>query len=315
MVMVTEGASIHRVNTMGQSFLHLLCEQAPVSSLGDDIRVFQRLLKELQNLNFDFSTMDYQGQTFLHTLFKQPNARSYGPATLALIFSIADLDISAPDNSGFSISKNLSPGNGWMYLNYPPLQEVIKKYSKNFSPILHRPLIVEETLPSSIISWIESRISAGDVTHIDEAGDTMLSYLLKNGPVTDGGRFLANCTRKLTTAGARIHMRDRNGETALAIAARRGLRPAVTLLLRRGAHVHSRDNKGVGILVQAEKAMIEATSSSNEILYSRILSCIIALIEAGTKCEPTEEDEWMSRSAAASQRAKTSASSETSPRV
>jgi hypothetical protein len=53
----------------------------------------------------------------------------------------------------------------------------------------------------------------------------------------------------------------------------------------------------VGILVQAEAAMIEAKSKSDEVLYSRILSCIVTLIEAGAQCEPSEEDEWMSRTA------------------
>ncbi|PVH67852.1 hypothetical protein DL98DRAFT_579061 [Cadophora sp. DSE1049] len=118
-----------------------------------------------------------------------------------------------------------------------------------------------------------------------------------HGPGDDGGKLLADCANKLITARCSIHMRDRTGNTALAIATRRGLRPVAEILLKRGAHVHSRDSMGVGILSRAESTMIEAKNTGDERLYARILSCIMLLIEAGAKAEPTEQDEWMSRSA------------------
>ena len=285
-VMVTDENSIHRVNTMGQSFLHLLCESPLLSTV--DIGAFIRLLRELQARNFSFSTRDYHGQTFLHTLFNRTDICMFVIPALSEIFSIVQLDLNAPDNLGFKISERLL-SDPRVKRHFPAIKDLVRQHS------LGRPLFDDGTTTSSIISWIERRIQSGDVTSLSDDGDAMLSYILKHGPSTDGGRFLANCTRKLTAAGARIHMRDRNGDTPMCIATRRGLRPVVTLLLRRGAHVHARNYECVGILVQAETAMIEAKSVGDEVLYSGILSCIVTLIEAGAKCEPSEEDEWISR--------------------
>jgi ankyrin repeat protein len=291
-VMVTDENFIHRVNTMGQSFLHLLCESPLLSSV--DIEAFIRLLRELQARNFSLSTRDYHGQTFLHILLNITDICMLLIPALSEIFSIVQPELNEPDSSGFKISERLL-SDPRIKSHYPAIQDIVRQYSNGSSIILSRSFSGDCTSTSSIISWIERRIQSNDVTSLSDDGDTMLSYILNHGPSTDGGRFLANCARKLTAAGARIHMRDRSGDTPLCIAARRGLRPVVTLLLRRRAHVHSRNYKGVGILAQAEAAMIEAKSMGNEVRYSGILSCIVTLIEAGAKCEPREEDEWISR--------------------
>jgi len=91
--------------------------------------------------------------------------------------------------------------------------------------------------------------------------------------------------------GAQIHMRDRNGDTALAIAAVRGFRPAATTLLAAGANVHSRDFSGLGILGQTFKVLNRA-KKEDEKLYAKVLSCFVLLTDSNAIEEPTELDEW-----------------------
>lgn len=86
-------------------------------------------------------------------------------------------------------------------------------------------------------------------------------------------------------------MRDRKGDTALAIAARRGFRTIVTLLLKKGSNANCRNYRRVGLLRQTMKSMREAWG--NDRLWAMIYSCHIALIDAGATSDPTDEDEWM----------------------
>lgn len=292
--LVAEGAHVHRFNTSGQSFLHLLCQNGLHTK--SDMSQFLKLLRTLSQMNFSFSTADYQGRTALHVLLSCTTGQKYSEDFLCEIFLVVRQNLNALDNSGFSASSyvmsNLAHGK--------ELDARTQGYLNN-SPALSdaQTFFIQKSSPNDLSIWIEERCNMESVRDIDAAGDTLLIAMLKHGPVDDGGKLLVECTKKLTTAKCSIHMRDRTGNTALAVATRRGLRPVAKLLLKRGAHVHSRDSMGVGILSQAEKTMIEAKRTGDERLYARILSCIMLLIEAGAKAEPTEQDEWMSRSAKA----------------
>lgn len=292
--MVAEGAHVHRFNTSGQSFLHLLCQNGLHTK--DDMDEFLKLLRRLSQMNFSFSTNDYQGRTALHDLLRCTNEQKYSEEFLCEIFSIVQLNLNALDNSGFNVSKyvftNLAHGE--------VLDVRTERHLKNGRPSssdIQPFFFIQKSSPKELPTWIDERCKMESVKDIDAAGDTILITMLKHGPGDDGGKLLADCANKLITARCSIHMRDRTGNTALAIATRRGLRPVAKILLKRGAHVHSRDSMGVGILSQAESTMIEAKNTGDERLYARILSCIMLLIEAGAKAEPTEQDEWMSRSA------------------
>ncbi|KAH8791183.1 hypothetical protein BGZ57DRAFT_995821 [Hyaloscypha finlandica] len=130
------------------------------------------------------------------------------------------------------------------------------------------------------------------LTWIDDLGDTPLTALLKSPlAATIPADSLRKCVKCMLKFGAEIHIRDRNGDTALAIAARLGIHSVVTLLLEEGANVHSRDYLGVGILSQTERSMHLA--AGDEKLWAMIWSCRITLIDAGAKEKPTEQDEWM----------------------
>ena len=130
------------------------------------------------------------------------------------------------------------------------------------------------------------------LTWIDDSGDTPLTALLKSPLAAtipaDSLRKYVKCMLKF---GAEIHIRDRKGDTALAIAARLGIHSVVTLLLEEGANVHSRDYLGAGILSQTEGSLDRATGDGK--LWAMIWSCRITLIDAGAKEEPTDQDEWM----------------------
>lgn len=291
--MVAEGAHIHRFNTSGQSFLHLLCQNGLHTK--SDMSQFLKLLRILSQMKFSFSTTDYEGRTALHVLLSCTTAQKYSEDFLCEIFLVVRLNLNALDNSGFSVSK-------YVMANLPHEKELDARtegYLKDGSPTSSdvQTFFIQNTNPKDLSIWIEERCNMKSVKDIDTAGDTLLIAMLRHGPVNDGGKFLADCTKKLTTARCSIHMRDRTGNTALAVATRRGLRPVAKLLLKRGAHVHSRDSTGVGILSQAEKTMIEAKDKGDERLYAGILSCTMLLIEAGARAEPTEQDEWMTRTA------------------
>jgi len=86
-------------------------------------------------------------------------------------------------------------------------------------------------------------------------------------------------------------MRDRNGDTALALAAKNGFRLVVLFLLEKGANVHSRDYRGSGILSQLERRI--ALAADNTHLWASMWSCHLALVDAGAKSNPADRDQWM----------------------
>jgi len=92
--------------------------------------------------------------------------------------------------------------------------------------------------------------------------------------------------------GAEVDMRDRNGDMALAMAARRGLRPAVATLLRLGANPNTRCYRGNSILSRTSKYLMRAKKEDSGRQYAMILSCISLLSDFDAKENPTVYDEW-----------------------
>jgi ankyrin repeat protein len=133
-------------------------------------------------------------------------------------------------------------------------------------------------------------------TWVDIYGDTPLTAILKNWKVEDKKLQLRHLVQQLIRRRMNVNMRDRNGDTALAIAAFRGLRPCVVTLLRSGAMSNSRNYRGIGIITTATKEMEQSKKERNDKCYARIFSCITLLSDCGAKPEPTEHEEWLSSS-------------------
>ena len=99
--------------------------------------------------------------------------------------------------------------------------------------------------------------------------------------------------QQLIRWGVNVNMQDRNGDTALAIAAFRGLRPCVVTLLRSGAKPNNRNYRGIDIIATATKEMKQSKKERNDKCYARIFSCITLLSDCGAKPEPIEHEEWL----------------------
>jgi hypothetical protein len=151
-------------------------------------------------------------------------------------------------------------------------------------------MLAEASLPNwqACVEWILVR---GQAAWIDNNGDTALIALVKTWKYSHDERILADAIENLVSRGAEVHMRDRVGDTALAIAMRRGLRPAVVTLVRLGASVYSRNYQNIGILKQANRCLLQASQVGADGLYSMILSCIVFFTDV---CDTTTHEyrEW-----------------------
>jgi hypothetical protein len=133
---------------------------------------------------------------------------------------------------------------------------------------------------------------AGLSNWVGLVGDSPLIAILKTWSCDRDGFELNGIIKELIAKGVQIHMRDRNGDTALAIATVRGFRPIAVTLLAGGANVHSRDFTGAGILFKGTEAMKKAILEVREEQYAMIMSRLALLVEAGAVSNPTGVDEW-----------------------
>ena len=90
--------------------------------------------------------------------------------------------------------------------------------------------------------------------------------------------------------GANVNNRDRQGETSLHIAVKRGLITETRLLIDNGANLNARQKDGKGVI----RLGLDTASRkrSYKSLRIRILYCIDLVREHGGKENPTDFDEW-----------------------
>jgi hypothetical protein len=143
--------------------------------------------------------------------------------------------------------------------------------------------------PQSIASSASSDVRLSDFFLDDLVpGDSMLTATLKNWPRNPLSRAqLLNIIEE-----SDIHRRDDRGYTGLAIAARLGVREAVSLLLERGANPNTRSHQKTSIIAHATAQLSQAQKEDKVDLYARILSCIVLLSDHGAKPVATEYDEY-----------------------
>jgi ankyrin repeat protein len=296
--LIDMGADVQAVNSFGETFLHLI-RSVPLK----DTAAYVFLLNYLASLNFPFTQRDHHGRTFLHTLLEQPEDKISGITgdILRDICHIVKPDLKAMDNRGYTILRPSVSNLRWRgFVTLSPPQHVPLPESLSpdnlAMPVAHD-WQEKWTMPKTgeIGSWLAKSNVSEPLTWIDGNGDTVLNAILKlpcwNKPENE--LRLRDTVKELISLGAQLHMRDANGDTSLAIATKRGFRPALTVLLEAGANPNTRNYRGTAILSQATLAMLSAAKDNNERLDAMIQSCFTLLVDSGAKAEPTQLEEWL----------------------
>ncbi|KZL79181.1 ankyrin repeat protein, partial [Colletotrichum incanum] len=129
-----------------------------------------------------------------------------------------------------------------------------------------------------------------DPNHYDKYGNTVLMAFVAQLPEDDDYKKPVQILEFLIEAGADVNARNRNGETALHIAVRRGKKLAMRTLVQHGANAQARDVEGRSILEVADRMV---TSSKHNIQYSHYEACHAWLSgQAKAVQSPTIHQEW-----------------------
>ncbi|EXJ79098.1 hypothetical protein A1O3_08599 [Capronia epimyces CBS 606.96] len=236
---------------------------------------------------FDFNHRDWDGQTFLHQVLycdcnskvrsqlQKPNVAN----RLQEICKNFRIDPSTMDNFGYDI-KSFFPDN------------------------------IEEGPPSSTwTAWIEQNggmdfnkllakfheQSTTDMgfSQYDRDGNTfLLAFIMPAGAAS--GEVDANVVKDVLHSILKrvdcVDMRNRRGETPLQLATRLGLPHVVWCLLKNGASIAVKDNRGTGLFSAARKAYHDRRYSSDEGAFWREIDmmlcvCLLSDVACGHKVD------------------------------
>ncbi|KAI1406941.1 ankyrin [Hypoxylon sp. FL1857] len=151
---------------------------------------------------------------------------------------------------------------------------------------------------SKRLEYLEGLLSAKvDVNHYDNQGDTPLMAFIKYRP--DDSRSdkenMERIIRMLFDAGANLEKRNRNGETALHVAARSGKKVALKELLQLRANPYVRDACGLSVLAAIDE--LWPHTEGDGALTARLEACravFTSAVPTGAQ-EPTVLQEWAAR--------------------
>jgi ankyrin repeat protein len=297
--LIEQGVDADAANTFGETFLHLVKWVDP-----DISEEYSSLLRLLSGLSFPFRQRDVHGRTFLHVLFESSPIQFFQDKTLCEILSIVKPNHLDMDNQGHTLQKLLDMELGTR--SFVSALDAHKSLDLKMNLLCNSKTVDGRSWKDIwinhdewvIADWLNYDKSSNGLEWIDSAGDNILSSLLKLES-WDNGREEPDLLEKLKSLlnlGVPIHMRDKEGNTALAIATVRGLRSPLSMLLSSGANCNTRNYKGTGILSQASLRMLEASRENDDRRYATILSCFTLLVESGAKAEPTQQEEWIDRS-------------------
>jgi ankyrin repeat protein len=288
----------HR-NSSGETFLHVYRIREP-----DDFPEYLAIARQAIKQGLRLSIRDYQGKSIKQRMIEMLNHCKISEMQLRKARELFDLDTSQGTISDVliliegsnvpvtwlmpSIDKDLEEDEkegfhlGLVKINSSELDQ--KQLQTTIKPHLSD--------NSSSLELLRSpRIAKLSILERDSNGDTHLISVLKKWPKAS----LVSSYLKQLIQHSDIHMRDCHGYTALAIAARRGLRDAVSLLLERGANPNTRSVQKKSLLDHVLgylKRTRKESSEENDILYARILSCMVLLIDNGATVNVTERDDY-----------------------
>ncbi|KAK2016400.1 ankyrin [Colletotrichum eremochloae] len=129
-----------------------------------------------------------------------------------------------------------------------------------------------------------------DPNHYDKYGNTVLMAFVAQLPEDDDYKKPVDILEFLIKAGANVNARNRNGETALHIAVRRGKKLAMRTLAQNGANPQARDAEGRSVLEVADRMV---TTSKHNIQYAHYEACHAWLSGQAKAVQfPTIHQEW-----------------------
>lgn len=304
--LIPHDVDIHARNTMNESFLHLLdTGYSGKQGIGGS-PAYLGLLKYLKSRRFSFSDRDCHGRTILHVLLKRsmladaiidPHDVRSILEDLLDILEVLKPDLNALDNQGCNIGDEIItwcdrlPSTIELQIH----SRVVSLVNRYRNPLNANISFRLQISPANWKSedWLKGLEMANTVTWIDIHGDTPLIAILKEWKQRNKELELQEMVRRLVGLGVDINMRDRCGNTAIAIAAIRGLRACVAELLILGVMPNSRDYRGNSIITVAHSRMHQASKAKKNEHYSRILSCVTLLTDFGAKKNPTQYEEWL----------------------
>jgi len=131
-----------------------------------------------------------------------------------------------------------------------------------------------------------------DTNSYDKGGNTPLMSFVRHAREDDNDNLTSRILCKLLDAGADVHRRNRQGETALHLAVKLGCRGATKLLLKHGANVHARTVDGMGVIALGYESCRKA--KRDQALYAHVMLCMSLAIGASAVSAPTVLQEWAS---------------------
>lgn len=152
------------------------------------------------------------------------------------------------------------------------------------------------TADSPRLNYIRGLICAKiDVNQYDKRGNTpLMSFVVNSGDATKYEKSECELAIRalVRDAGANLELRNRNGQTALHLAAMHGKTVALRVLLELGANPHARNAQGLGILEVLDSlyVMTERDDKNN----ARFEACraILTRTPGDAVQSPTLVDEW-----------------------
>jgi hypothetical protein len=307
--LVANGPDIMVQNSSGASFMHCFAwDWLSYSYLHTFCSEVIDLLEFLATKDFPFSHRNEHGQTVAHLLFEHiylnpevtPRIQQLDRVLTAL-----NTDIDALDNQGHCVGQYLDLKNSsfWNDESQEQYEALIAKMSRASSLNSGNLMLDFKKLCSSAQSrgqsWSAVVEALGYSYLIDAKGDSPLIAMLKVWDESRDNKDRYRCTEKLLRLGTGINLKDRRGNTALVIAARRGFRMTLEQLLESGANANTVNYSARSILFMTKGWLKMAKRMNDDQRYARIASCIPVLQRSQAVFEPSVHRQRLSAKARA----------------
>jgi len=146
------------------------------------------------------------------------------------------------------------------------------------------------------VNHVKQYISCGvDLNSYDQAGRTPLLAHLHESHPEDDESAIRSIVKLLVDNGANIHLRDRDGHTAIYHAVVKGFSGCVSFLLQNGARANSRVKNGRSLRAIAQEALqlqLVADDQAGSDRLKKHLTIMQDLITFSAVLEPTQLQEW-----------------------